>query len=102
VSGVLKSEISKFQNSVSNFQIQFQSFNLIFISESINKLGHILKSTVPYFKLYATYSSNYEKAIKTSGELVNVDWFQVLFPQLLKDKYLFDSLLITPIQRIPR
>lgn len=61
-------------------------------------IGDILEKTGPFFKLYTTYSSNYDLAIASLSDLTKEEWFK----QFVPDRYSFESLLILPVQRIPR
>eukprot|EP01126_Amoeba_proteus_P065720 TRINITY_DN939_c0_g1_i11.p1 TRINITY_DN939_c0_g1~~TRINITY_DN939_c0_g1_i11.p1 ORF type:complete len:462 (-),score=45.10 TRINITY_DN939_c0_g1_i11:1148-2533(-) len=65
-----------------------------------SQIGEILCRITPFLKLYAVYSSNYNKAIQSLNELFanKGDWIT----KFIFDRNVFESLLILPIQRIPR
>jgi hypothetical protein len=52
----------------------------------------------PYLKHYANFSSNYDTAIKSLDELYKHQWWS----SKAGDRLVFESMLILPIQRIPR
>lgn len=71
------------------------------------RIGDLLKSFGPFFKMYTTYVNNHELATKL---LLTIDkqkspfrqWVdQTMEKASIKDQ-MFSSLLILPIQRVPR
>lgn len=63
-----------------------------------SKVGDIFVKNGPYLKHYANFSSNYDTAIKSLDELYKHQWWS----SKAGDRLVFESMLILPIQRIPR
>ncbi|KAJ3200586.1 hypothetical protein HK099_002597, partial [Clydaea vesicula] len=92
--------------------VQFEEFlNNIKKSESKEeiKLGDIFCNMAPFFKIYSTYSMNFNKAIQTvSFEIEhNINFKNFIQDQILQEKDIlkdlsFQSYLILPVQRITR
>eukprot|EP01126_Amoeba_proteus_P043683 TRINITY_DN4808_c0_g3_i2.p1 TRINITY_DN4808_c0_g3~~TRINITY_DN4808_c0_g3_i2.p1 ORF type:complete len:945 (+),score=204.11 TRINITY_DN4808_c0_g3_i2:92-2926(+) len=65
---------------------------------STSEIGGILCAVTPFLRLYTVYSSNYDKAIQSLNELFKEEWIG----KFITDRFTFESLLILPIQRLPR
>eukprot|EP01127_Copromyxa_protea_P011264 TRINITY_DN2825_c0_g1_i3.p1 TRINITY_DN2825_c0_g1~~TRINITY_DN2825_c0_g1_i3.p1 ORF type:complete len:760 (-),score=156.03 TRINITY_DN2825_c0_g1_i3:132-2411(-) len=61
-------------------------------------IGDVLSQTIPFLKIYTTYNNNYELVEKALDVMYQVDWFAARTPHRLD----LISLLVQPIQRIPR
>lgn len=85
------------------------------VGDLFTYLGETLKEYVPYFRLYADYVTGYDHAVTTLATLKadrkGFEEFVAFESKLLSDVYShpgcqitisMESLLITPIQRIPR
>jgi len=67
-------------------------------------IGDLLIKFLPYLKLYQIYCNNYENALETVRECYRKKDFEALVEREKKNSGGLDleSLLITPVQRIPR
>lgn len=74
------------------------------LEERVNKwspeqtIGDIFLRFAPFLKMYTTHSNNYDQALETLSKLSNFPWFN----QIVEFRNKVESVLITPIQRIPR
>lgn len=61
-------------------------------------IGEIFVKFTPFLKMYTAYSNIYDSAISKVHEVATQEWFVKLCPAVV----LLESLLISPVQRIPR
>jgi len=61
-------------------------------------LGDLFLKYAPFLKLYGTYSKGYDSAIEALNKVADTQWFNAHTDGKLK----VESVLITPVQRIPR
>eukprot|EP00808_Paulinella_micropora_P011423 g78077.t1 len=76
-----------------------------FVGDLLVGLGDVLSSYIPYFRLYITYVNDYDKAQKFLWEAreKNADFdFFIKFNEKAFKITTIESLLITPVQRLPR
>eukprot|EP01127_Copromyxa_protea_P020219 TRINITY_DN671_c2_g2_i3.p1 TRINITY_DN671_c2_g2~~TRINITY_DN671_c2_g2_i3.p1 ORF type:complete len:842 (+),score=187.36 TRINITY_DN671_c2_g2_i3:611-3136(+) len=66
--------------------------------DSQTLVGDILLHYAPSLKIYTEYSNNYEQVPKLLDNLFELEWFAATAP----NRYEMTSMLIQPIQRLPR
>lgn len=62
------------------------------------RLESLLNHQAPSLKIYTEFSNNYEQVPKALDSLYEIEWFQNAAP----NRYEMTSMLIQPVQRLPR